>query len=169
MLVQRTGSREGAPGTWWRLSWAFCVRRSAFGVARILTSMRWVLIALMFLLSACGLMSREADGVWSLVEAEVAGETIRPVAGAPVTLLVERGAVSGVAGCNEYVMEADIVGGRFALFGSGDIADQACGQAVMEVEAGYWDALRATSIYRLDGDILELEGEGILLRFDRFG
>jgi heat shock protein HslJ len=139
------------------------------GGCRILTGMRWFLIALVLLLSSCGLMSREADGVWSLVEAQTAGETIRPVAGAPITLKVERGAVSGLAGCNEYVVEADIVGGRFALFGSGDITDEVCGQAVMEVEAGYWEALRATSIYRLDGDRLELEGEAILLRFDRVG
>lgn len=131
--------------------------------------MRWFLIALVFLLSSCGLMSRDADGVWSLVEAQVAGETIRPVDGAPVTLNVERGAISGVAGCNEYVMEADIVGGRFALFGSGDITDEVCGDAVMDVETGYWEALRETSIYRLDGDSLELEGEAIILRFDRFG
>jgi heat shock protein HslJ len=131
--------------------------------------MRWVLIALLFSLSSCGLMSREADGAWSLVEAQVAGETIRPVDGAPVTLQVERGAVSGIAGCNEYVVEADIVGGRFSLFGGGDITDDACAGAVMEVETEYWEALRDTSIYRLDGDSLELEGEAILLRFDRVG
>ena len=110
-----------------------------------------------------------ADGAWSLVEAQVAGETIRPVDGAPVTLQVERGAVSGVAGCNEYVVEADIVGGRFALFGEGHITGDACAQSVMEVETEYWEALRETSIYRLDGGNLELEGEAILLRFDRVG
>ncbi len=131
--------------------------------------MRWFLIALVFVLSSCGLMSREADGAWSLVEAQVAGETIRPVDGAPVTLQVERGAVSGVAGCNEYVVEADIVGGRFALFGEGDITDGVCSQPVMAVENEYWEALRETSIYRLDGDSLELEGEAILLRFAKVG
>ncbi|MGF1664776.1 MAG: META domain-containing protein [Acidimicrobiia bacterium] len=131
--------------------------------------MRWVLIALVVFLSSCGLMSREADGTWSLVEAQVADESFRPVEGVPVTLQVERGAVSGVAGCNEYVVEADIVGGRFALFGNGDITDEACSQAVMEVETAYWSALREVSIYRLDGDSLELEGEAVLLRFGRIG
>lgn len=86
-----------------------------------------------------------------------------------MTLEVERGAVSGIGGCNEYVVEADIVGGRFALFGDGDITDEACSAPVMEVEAAYWSALRGVSVYRLDGDNLELEGEAILIRFSRSG
>lgn len=127
---------------------------------------RLAIVALALSVSGCGMMSREADGTWLLVEATVGGDTFRPVTDAPVTLVVERGAVTGTAGCNDYVAEADVIGGRFTVFEDRAITDNDCAPAVAEVEAVYWTALQDSLLYRVTDGRLELEGEGILLEFE---
>jgi heat shock protein HslJ len=127
----------------------------------------FVLLAL--LVSGCGLLNREADGAWVLDRGSIDGTAFESVQGAPVTLVVERGAVSGSTGCNEYAVEAEIAGGRFELFPDRGITGEPCSGAAASVEDSYWDALQKSVLYRVIGDRLELEGEGTLLEFTRAG
>jgi heat shock protein HslJ len=123
------------------------------------------IMALALALTGCGLMNREADGTWLLIEATVGDDTFLPVTDAPVTLVVERGAVTGSTGCNEYAAEADVVGGRFTVFEDRAITRNDCDPAVAEVEDVYWAALQQSVVYRVTSDRLQLEGEGTLLEF----
>lgn len=117
--------------------------------------------------SGCAVFDRGADGAWSLASVTVEGRSVRPVDGFPITLSIERGAVSGSAGCNEYAIEADVAAGRFVLFEARDLTDGLCAGEVMEIERIYWAALQRGLIYAVADDQLEIEGEGTVIRFSR--
>lgn len=126
-----------------------------------------LLVVLVVLLSACSVFDRGADGRWVFDEGVVDGQQIGPTAEARVVLDVSSGAVSGTGGCNTYGVEADVYAGAFTLYPDRQITEMECGAAVMNAESAYWNALQRASIYRIDGEVLELEGEDVILRFHR--
>lgn len=131
--------------------------------------MRIVIVLVVVFLSSCAVFARDADGVWVFEQGTVDGEAIAPVPDAPVTLEVSSGVVSGNAGCNTYGIEADVYAGSFTLYPDRQITEMACDPAVMSAEAIYWQALQRTSIYTLESEKLELEGEDVFLTFRRAG
>lgn len=128
-----------------------------------------VLITMVTSLSGCAVFNRDADGIWTLQESSVDGETLGPAPQQPVTLEVSSGALIGDAGCNAYGIEADVYGGSIDLYPDREITEEECSPAVMRVEQEYWDALQRVSIYSIEGDTLELEGQDVFLTFHRSG
>ncbi|MDH4118793.1 MAG: META domain-containing protein [Acidimicrobiia bacterium] len=112
-------------------------------------------------------MNRDADGSWVLVEGSSGAGEIRPAVDSPVTLTVERGAVSGSSGCGEYAVEADITGGRFRLFPDRGLSSPRCDSGLESTQELYWDALQSVISYQVTADRLELLGDGVMLVFSR--
>lgn len=131
--------------------------------------MRILILLLALSLSSCSVFARDADGVWVFEQGTVDGEPIAPVPDSQVTLEVSSGAISGNAGCNTYGIEADVYAGSFTLYPDREITEMACDPAVMETEGVYWRALQRTSLYTLEAETLELEGEDVFLTFRRAG
>jgi heat shock protein HslJ len=132
--------------------------------------MRVMLLLLLALsLAACSIFDRGADGMWLFEEGTVGGAAIGPTADVQVTLEISSGAVTGNAGCNTYGIEADVYAGSFTLYPDRQITQVECDRAVMEAEKDYWDALQRISIYAIEGDTLQLEGQDTYLTFRRLG
>jgi heat shock protein HslJ len=127
------------------------------------------LVLMLISLSACSIFDREADGMWQFERGTVDGVVIEPAPGEPVTLEISSGAVTGHAGCNTYGIEADVYSGSFQLYPDREITGAECAPVVMDAEARYWAALQRVSIYAVDGDTLQLEGEDTYLTFTRDG
>jgi heat shock protein HslJ len=104
-----------------------------------------------------------ADGAaWELVEGSVDGDPIAPVAGHPITMMFEAGALSGSGGCNSYGTEPlDSIDGEMDFVQT----LMACGGDIGTMEERYLRALAATDAGERDGDALVLTGPSITLTF----
>lgn len=120
-----------------------------------------------------------AVGEWRLVDATVPSGTLAPIlAAADVTLVVEADPtgsdggvlVGGSSGCNRY-------GTRLTPAARGEVAVgevagtlMACVEPdVTALETGYLEGLALVTRVAIDGEALELTGEGVRLRFARTG
>ncbi|SFJ73526.1 META domain-containing protein [Cellulomonas sp. KH9] len=103
------------------------------------------------------------DGAWALTSGEVDGAALTVTGGAPVTLLVEDGRVSGTSGCNTYTASLDTSDG----WSVGDIGltRMACEPAAMALEKAYLDALAEVDAAALTVGGLELTGPDVTLTF----
>lgn len=115
------------------------------------------------------------QGEWVLESGTVAGGVLEPVAGHPITLVVERDAASGFAGCNGYFYPVRLADGVWSWAeGAATITELLCidedgvvRSDVMNVESGYISALELVASYELVGEALVLAGDGVELRFVR--
>lgn len=110
-------------------------------------------------------------GEWLLESGTVIGEPLAPIDGQPITLIIERDAASGFAGCNGYYYPVSLADGLWTWAeGTPSVTDLSCGDeptAVIEVEAEYLQGLAMVARYALvDGDLI-LTGDGVELRFVR--
>ncbi|MBO0920172.1 META domain-containing protein [Cellulomonas sp. zg-ZUI222] len=103
------------------------------------------------------------DGAWALTSGEVDGAALTVTGGAPVTLLVEDGRVSGTSGCNTYTGAVDTTDGWSV--GDVGLTRMACEPAVMALETAYLDALARVDAAELTDDGLELTGPDVVLTF----
>jgi len=112
-------------------------------------------------------------GEWQLVSGAVAGEPLSPDPDHPITLIVERNAASGFAGCNGYYYPASFVDGVWSWpEGTPTTTELACEDANGEVaatEQAYLAGLRMVAGYELIDATLVLTGDGVELRFVRDG
>ncbi len=115
------------------------------------------------------------QGEWVLESATVAGGTLEPVADHPITLVIEREAASGFAGCNGYFYPVRLADGVWSWAeGAATITELLCiddaGESrddVMNVENGYIRAFELVAFYELTDEALILAGDGVELRFVR--
>lgn len=105
------------------------------------------------------------DRTWTLTGGTVDGVELVTLADAPITLTVADGRASGTSACNTYGADLTVDGSTVAV-GMVVATEMACmGEGVMELEGAYLGALaRATSVSSSDG-VVELSGDGVVLRF----
>lgn len=131
---------------------------------------------LAFALSACGggdVTTRPGgpagggvDGAWTLVSGSGPGGPLVLVDGAPVTLVVAGGEVSGRSACNSYGGPVTTSGGFRP--GSLAVTEMACADdRVNTLERAYLDALAAVTDADAGADRLVLSGDGVTLTFTR--
>lgn len=115
------------------------------------------------------------QGEWVLESATVAGGILEPVADHPITLLVEREAASGFAGCNGYFYPVMLADGVWSwVEGAATITELLCVDEngvtrddVMAIEDGFIRAFELVASYELVDEALVLAGDGVELRFVR--
>lgn len=128
------------------------------------------------ILSACsGIMTDTSalQGEWVLDGGSDADGVLIDSAN-PVTLVFDGDAVSGEAPCNPYsgpVVEGPGADGTGAIvLGGLTRTERGCAEQEQNLlESRYFAALEAVDRAALDGDTLELTGDGVFLRFDRAG
>ncbi|HEU0235045.1 MAG TPA: META domain-containing protein [Candidatus Limnocylindrales bacterium] len=80
--------------------------------------------------------------------------------------LVGSGGATGWSGCDEYGAQITLDGGR-ATVGAFTMNPQGCQAPTEQLERAYVEALGAVTTYRLEGDLLALDGAGGTLTFRR--
>lgn len=110
-------------------------------------------------------------GEWQLESGTVAGEALIPDPDHPITLIVERDAARGFAGCNGYYYPASFADGVWSWpEGTSTTTELACDDANGEVaatELAYLAGLQRVAGYELIDATLVLTGDGVELRFVR--
>ncbi len=106
----------------------------------------------------------DLQGTWQLESGTVAGVAFEPVAGHPVTLIVEPGSVGGSAGCNSYGGRL-VVGPALSILEMASTAMACEPSDVMDVEMTYTRGLMNVETMARQGDKLTLSGPDVDLLF----
>lgn len=112
-------------------------------------------------------------GKWQLESGAVTAEPLALDPENPISLVIEREAVSGFAGCNGYFYPASLVDGVWSWpEGTATVTEQNCeddddSADVMATETAYLKGLEAVARYSLLDGTLILTGDGVELRFTR--
>lgn len=86
------------------------------------------------------------------------------LAGSEITALFAGGQVSGNAGCNDYMAEVKVDGGRLAV-GPLGMTKKLCEEGLMQQEMAYAQALQSARSYQISGNSLEVVHAGGALAF----
>ncbi len=97
------------------------------------------------------------DGSWSLTSGTVDDVPLSLIDGWDVTLVVERGAVSGRAACNGYGGSVDVGDGTFRV-SELSWTEMGCEPSVMELEQAFLRGLSAVTSFTIAGGVLTLSG-----------
>jgi len=114
-------------------------------------------------------------GEWLLESGTVTAEPLALDPANQITLVIEREAVSGFAGCNGYFYPASLVDGVWSWpEGTATVTELLCEKGdeedsvdVMATETAYLAGLEAVARYTLTEGTLILTGDGVELRFIR--
>jgi len=126
------------------------------------------LLALTFLLTACGGRSASLTGVtWKLVSYGPPAAQVAAVPGVPTSLIfADDGTVGGTMGCNQFGGDYETSGDRLT-FGPLASTLMACEHALMSQEGALFAILSGTVTYQVDGTRLTIKAEdGTVAVFD---
>jgi heat shock protein HslJ len=133
-----------------------------------------VVFGLLFLMAACGgdrspepnWTAADMLGDWQLVSGQAGGHDLLVPPEQPITLTFDGSQMSGLAPCNSYSGEVNVVGQRLTVR---DIFQtlRGCVGVLETAERDYISALRSVTGFTVDGSALVLGGPQVLLRFQR--
>lgn len=142
-------------------------------VPRRLAAMMVVALVVPLLVGCGGIPSDDGPtldaiaGSWELVSGRGPGGGVAPPADHPITLSIDGSDWDGTAACNHYGAEVALDGGQLSVTQLMQ-TEMACPvEGAMEAEAAYLAAFQQITAFRLDGELLVLEGEATELRFRR--
>ncbi|HEX6843707.1 MAG TPA: META domain-containing protein [Actinomycetota bacterium] len=127
---------------------------------------------LMLILAACAEPAPPGDGAdlvgrtWILDPSSVAALLAEAPADARATIRFDDGEVGGTAACNLFGGTYTLGEGDAIAIAVGAMTEMACEEPLMALEAAFVEALGEVRSFRVDGDVLTLDGDGVTMSFD---
>jgi heat shock protein HslJ len=128
-------------------------------------------VALLFLMTACADEAPSGRGgdlegiTWNLDRPSIDALVDGAPAATRATIRFEGGEVGGMAACNLYGGTYELGDDGALAISVGSMTEMACEEPLMALEAAFMTALGRMAAFRVAGDDLALEGDGLTLAF----
>jgi heat shock protein HslJ len=127
---------------------------------------------LALLIAACADPGEQAAAdpttkAWTLQAGTLDGVDIPIIEGFPITLIFDQpeGTAGGKAACNQWFAGYTLSGNELTFTDIGQTMMACVDEGVMDSETAFLDALALVEIFTMEGDQLNLAGEGVDLLF----